>query len=79
MNEYPNIPKHSLLDHNLNSNNNQNDLYSAESTTPNMGQVNSKDIGALPFAGRLGGEMVRRMIEQQEEKLAEEYNNNQLK
>ncbi|PKM48995.1 MAG: hypothetical protein CVV02_18015 [Firmicutes bacterium HGW-Firmicutes-7] len=79
MNEYPNIPKNSLLDHNLNANNNQNDLYSTESTTPNMGQVNSKDIGALPFAGRLGGEMVRKMIKQQEEKLAEEYNNNQLK
>lgn len=79
MNEYPDIPKSGLLDPNLDSDNNQSDLYSTESTTPNMGQVNSKDIGALPYAGRLGGEMVRRMIKEQEEKLAEEYNNNQLK
>lgn len=76
--QYPNIPKNGLLDPNLNVANNQNDLYSTESTTPNMGQVNSRDIGALPFAGRLGGEMVRRMIKQQEERLAEEYNNDHL-
>lgn len=80
-NRYPNTPKTDIVNNNLNANTDRNevDIYSNEATTPYMGQVNSRDIGAMPFAGRLGGEMVRRMIKQQEERLVEEYNNDQLK
>jgi len=79
MNEYPNISKNTILDDKLNTNNSNNSLYSNESITPSLGQINSKDLGSLPFAGRLGGEMVRRMIKDQEEKLAKDYNDNSLK
>lgn len=80
MNQYPNLPKKNLVNTNLNSdiNMNQPDLYSNQSTTPSMGQVNSKDIGLLPYAGRLGGEMVRKMIKEQEDILAKQYDNDHL-
>lgn len=79
VNEYPNRSKNTILNNKLNSNNSNDSLYSDESVTPSLGQINSRDIGSLPFAGRLGGEMVRRMIKEQEEKLAKEYNDNTLK
>ena len=44
-----------------------------------MGEMNSKDIGTLPYAGRLGGEMVRRMIKAQEEELMQKYASEQVK
>lgn len=81
INRYPNTPKTDNVRNNLNATNtgsNNTDVYSNEATTPYMGQINSRDIGAMPYAGRLGGEMVRRMIKEQEERLVEEYNKNQL-
>lgn len=59
--------------YNSDTNMNQSNLSSSY-----MGDVKSKDIGALPNAGRLGGEMVRRMIKTQEEQLAEQYANDHL-
>ncbi len=61
-----------------NSSNSSTNMDQADSSSPYMGNMKSKDIGALPNAGRLGGEMVRRMIKAQEEQLAEEYENNHL-
>lgn len=80
MNHYPDLPKKDLVDTTVKSdvNMNQTGLYSNQSTTPSLGQVNSKDIGSLPFAGRLGGEMVRKMLKEQEEILAKQYANDHL-
>lgn len=55
--------------------NSSTNMDQVNSSSPYMGNVKSKDIGALPNAGRLGGEMVRRMIKAQEEQLAEQYAN----
>jgi hypothetical protein len=60
----------------LNANNTQLDQTSF---TPYLGEMKSKDIGTLPYAGRVGGEMVRRMIKAQEEKLMQEYSSDQMK
>lgn len=49
------------------------------SERPYLGNMKSKDIGTLPYAGRVGGEMVRRMIKAQEEELMKNYSNDQLK
>jgi hypothetical protein len=56
-----------------------NVLTNQYSSNPYMGDMKSKDIGTLSHAGRLGGEMVRRMIKAQEEKLIEKYSNDQMK
>ena len=40
---------------------------------PYMGDLTSAQIGSIARAGSLGGEMVRRMIKEQEERLANEF------
>ncbi len=42
-------------------------------TSSYMGNISSKDVGLMPYAGRLGGEMVRRMIKAEEERLTAKY------
>jgi hypothetical protein len=60
-------------------NNNSNSITNHSESNPYMGEMKSKDIGTLPYAGRLGGEMVRRMIKAQEEKLMETYASEHMK
>ncbi len=49
------------------------DISNKDTDNSSMGEMKSKDVGAMSNAGRLGGEMVRRMIKSQEEQLAEQY------
>lgn len=56
--------------------NNPGDLTNSK---PYMGNLTSEQIGSMAKAGALGGEMVRRMIKEQETQLMNQYNNDQLK
>jgi hypothetical protein len=43
-----------------------------------MGNLTSAQIGQMARAGELGGEMVRRMIAQQETQMMNDYNENKI-
>lgn len=45
---------------------------------PYMGNLTSAQIGDLARCGELGGEMVKRMIKEQETELMNKYNNEKL-
>lgn len=53
---------------------NTTDIPSTPSPKPYMGNLTSSQIGNMAKAGVLGGEMVKRMISEQEEKLINDYN-----
>lgn len=55
-------------------NNNTTDTPYNSTPKPYMGDLTSGQIGNMAKAGTLGGEMVRRMIADQEQKLINEYN-----
>lgn len=51
-----------------------NVLYNNNNVKPYMGNLTSGEIGNMAKAGMLGGEMVRRMIQEQENQMIQDNN-----